>query len=92
MECGRDLYCILDTAASIENAILAAKALELSSCWVSAFDEEAIRKAVRLPEYIRPIALVPLGYSAEETYRIPRLPLEEFVHAEYYGQSWRKKL
>jgi nitroreductase len=91
-ERGHDLYCILDTAASIQNVLLAAHAFGLGSCWVGAFNEEAVREAVMLTEDVRPITLVPLGYPAEQPDPTERLSLEEFVHAERYGQPWRKML
>ena len=37
----------------------------VGSCWVGMFNAEALVKAFDLPENIRPIALLPLGYAAE---------------------------
>jgi len=91
-ERGRDLYCILDTAASVQNVLLAAHALGLGSCWVGAFNEEAVREAVGLPKDVRPITLIPLGYPAKQPEPTAGLSLAEFVHAECYGQPWRKKI
>jgi len=91
-ERGHDLYCILDTAASIQNVLLAAQAFGLGSCWVGAFNEEAVREALELPEEVRPITLIPIGYPNEQPDPTTRLSLEEFVHAEHYGQPWRKML
>lgn len=67
---GKELYCLLDAAAGVENAMLAAHALGLGACWVGAFDEEAVRRVLGLPANLRPVALVPLGYPAEK----PRAP------------------
>ena len=63
---GVELYSIQDTAAAIENMLLAATALELGSCWVGAFHEDEVARALRLAKDIRPLALVPLGYAAGE--------------------------
>lgn len=60
---GRELYAICDTAAAIENLLLAATALGLSTCWVGAFDEEKIREILKIKKGIRPIAIIPLGYK-----------------------------
>lgn len=86
---GRNLYCILDTAASVENALLAAHSLGLGACWVGAYHDDRVAKALSLPPEMRPIAIVPLGYPAEEPEPTPRLPFEEFVHLDRYGQRWR---
>lgn len=76
---GRELYCIQDTAAAVENILLAATSFGLASCWVGAFDEQAVARVLELePEY-RPVALVPIGYSRQHSSPRPRRPLEEVV-------------
>jgi len=40
---GLRLYCIQDTAASVQNLLLAAQDLGLGTCWVGAFDEQKVR-------------------------------------------------
>ena len=60
---GRDLYCIQDTAAAVENALLKAVDLGLGACWVGAFEEEIVAKICRLPAWLRPVALVTIGYE-----------------------------
>jgi len=88
-ERGRNLYCILDTAASVENALLAAHALGLGTCWVGAFHDNMVARVLGLPPDMRVVAIVPLGYPAEDPEPTPRLPFEEFVHLDRYGQKWR---
>jgi nitroreductase len=58
---GRTLYCIQDTAAAIQNINLAAHSLGLGTCWVGAFQEEEVKKALETPRGIRPVALIPVG-------------------------------
>lgn len=60
---GRELYCIQDTSAAVENALLKAVDLGMGSCWVGAFDEEQVSKICRLSAWLRPIALVTIGYE-----------------------------
>jgi len=88
-ERGRNLYCILDAAASAENALLAAHALGLGTCWIGAFHDNAVARILGLPSDMRVVAIVPLGYTAEEPEPTPRLPFEEFVHLDRYGQRLR---
>jgi nitroreductase len=74
---GRELYCIQDTAAAVENILLAAVALGLGSCWVGAFDESAAANVLGLPQRLRPVALLPIGRPASaEGSRTARRPLE----------------
>ncbi|TKJ31047.1 MAG: nitroreductase family protein [Chloroflexi bacterium B3_Chlor] len=61
---GRRLYSLQDTAAAIENLLLAAVASGLGACWVGAFDEEEASLALDLPSHLRPVAIVPVGYPA----------------------------
>jgi len=35
--------------------------LGYGSCWVGAFDEEKAKKALNIPEHLRPVAIVPVG-------------------------------
>jgi nitroreductase len=43
---GSELYSIQDTAAAIQNMLLAAWDMGLGSCWVGAFDEGAVAEIV----------------------------------------------
>ena len=69
-ERGTNLYCIQDTAASVQNLLLAAHALGLGTCWAGAFKEETVRGILDLPDNLRPVAIVPVGYPA----RTPSTP------------------
>ncbi|PIR13116.1 hypothetical protein COV49_03255 [Candidatus Falkowbacteria bacterium CG11_big_fil_rev_8_21_14_0_20_39_10] len=60
---GEKLYSIQDGAAAIENMLLAATALGLSSCWVGAFDEKKVKKILGLDGDKRPQAILPIGYE-----------------------------
>lgn len=59
---GSELYVIQDTAAAIENLLLAAYAEGLGTCWVGAFNEQTCASVLNLPKNIRPVAIVPVGY------------------------------
>jgi nitroreductase len=76
---GRELYALQDTAAATENLLLAAAHAGLGACWVGAFDEGRVQRALDLDSGWRPVALVPIGHPAESPGRCPRRPLEEVV-------------
>jgi nitroreductase len=69
-ERGTQLYCIQDTAASIQNLLLVAHDLGLGTCWAGAFNEEKVKEILDLPDNLRPVAIVPVGYPA----RTPKAP------------------
>lgn len=69
---GAELYCIQDATIAASYAQLAATALGLATCWVGAFDDDAVKKILALKKE-RPVAILPLGYAAET----PRKPKRE---------------
>lgn len=64
-ERGRELYCLQDATIAASFAWLQAVMLGLSCCWVGAFEEDRVNEILKVKEDWRPIALLPLGYSAE---------------------------
>jgi len=76
---GEMLYAIQDTAAATENILLAAVSRGLTSCWIGAFDENAVRQALGLPSAVKPVAILPIGYSAESSTRPSRRPIDEIT-------------
>ncbi|GAW92601.1 nitroreductase family protein [Calderihabitans maritimus] len=76
---GRELYCLQDTAAAIQNILLAATAYGLGSCWVGAFDEERVKEVLELSRQERPVALIPVGYAEREPKPPARASLDRVV-------------
>lgn len=76
-ERGRFTYALQDTAAAIENMLLAITALGLGCCWIGAFNEEAAAKILGLPNDLRPVAMLPIGVPAERPKPPPRRDISE---------------
>ncbi|HET6498218.1 MAG TPA: nitroreductase family protein [Coriobacteriia bacterium] len=74
---GEMLYAIQDSAAAVENILLAAVDRGLASCWIGAFDEDAVRSALGIALPISPVAILPIGHSAESSTKPSRRPLDE---------------
>jgi nitroreductase len=81
---GKTLYCIQDTAAATQNIHLTAYSLGLGTCWVGAFNEDQARKAVKAPEEMRPVAIIPVGYADEAPAPRNRRPLSQIMHYESF--------
>ena len=64
-ERGRALYALQDVAAAVQNLLLTAHAHDLGAVWIGAFDPDAVRAALDLPEALEPIAMIPVGTPAE---------------------------
>ncbi|MHA2602206.1 MAG: nitroreductase family protein [Candidatus Thorarchaeota archaeon SMTZ1-83] len=86
---GTSLYVIQDTAAAIQNVLLAAKDLGLGTGWVGAFDEGGASRVLDLPSHVRPMAVVLLGTADEDPKPPPRREVKEFAHLERFGQQGR---
>jgi len=77
----RGKFCAeIDAAVAAENILLATSALGLGAVWVGGFDERAVASVLGIP--VRPVALIPLGYPAEEPVRKERHPTEMLTHHE----------
>jgi len=73
---GENLYSIQDTAAAVQNIMLAACDLGLGTCWVGAFSEDKVKSVLSLPEHLRPLAIIPVGYPSS----IPKKPKRSGGH------------
>jgi SagB-type dehydrogenase family enzyme len=83
-ERGCSLYCIQDTAAVAQNVLLTACSLGLGTCWIGAFDEQAVKSVINAPVDMRPVVMIPIGYPAESPpQRSRRLP-DEFVYQDTF--------
>ncbi|MGC8849780.1 MAG: nitroreductase family protein [Candidatus Bathyarchaeia archaeon] len=88
-ERGRRFYAWMDAAAAVENLMLAAHALGLASCWIGAYRDEEVSEILGLPEWVKPVAIIPLGYPGEKTYPTPRTAVEKLTYRDRYGLRWR---
>jgi nitroreductase len=81
---GRDLFSIQDAAAATQNFLLAAHERGLGAVWMGSFDEDAVSRILGLPEHVRPVTIVAMGWPAEEPAAPERLPLSEILHWEHW--------
>ncbi len=84
-ERGETLYAIQDTAAAIQNMLLAFYASGYGTCWVGAFQENLTKETLNLPPHIRPVAIITVGKSKEEPGKRLLKPVEEIVHRERFS-------
>ena len=85
MGCGQLAYPI-DVAIALEHIALQAVTEGLGTCWVGAFDEQAVKETLNIPEGVRVVELMPLGYPADHPKPKQRLALNEIVFHEKWGQ------
>jgi len=75
-----------DASAAIENMMLAAWNLGLGTAWLETLPEKEVKKLLGVPERLKFIACIPIGYPARIPPPPPRKPLEAFIHFEKYGR------
>ncbi|HWQ96133.1 MAG TPA: nitroreductase family protein [Candidatus Methylomirabilis sp.] len=78
MACGQLAYPI-DTAIAVDHMTLSAVEEGLGTCWIGAFDEKRVKGILNIPNNIRVVALLPLGYPSAMPPPIPRKNLDEIV-------------
>ena len=85
-----------DTSAAIENILLMVTALGLGACWVIApcidiRDEEQIKDLLGIPEGFKAVSILSLGHPAREHRPRPRMPRNELVFTETWGEAYYKE-
>ena len=63
----------------MDHLVLAAAAEGLGTCWIGAFKPEPLRRLLDIPQELEPIAMTPLGHTAEQPEARSRKALEELV-------------
>ena len=87
----RSSWYIHDCCLASQNLMLAATALGLGTCWIGAFDEGKAWEVLGLPEGMRVVGLLTLGYPLQDQeVATPRLPLDSTVHWEGFGPPENK--
>ncbi len=64
---------------AVEHIVLRALDFGLGSCWIRLIDEQAVKDIFGWDEYIHVVALLPIGYPAEDPPPRKRLVLEEIL-------------
>ncbi len=75
---------LIDAAIVADHLILAAADQGLGTCWIAAFNVEAARRVLRLPDSVEPVIFTPLGYAADQPVPKTRKPLADLVRYEHW--------
>ena len=85
---GGEQVAWLSLGLATQNILLAAHDLGLGACPVASFHQAAVSIFLDLPEKVRPILLVTLGYPAIKPTPPGRRPLSEVCFAEAWGHPY----
>jgi nitroreductase len=74
----------VDLAIALEHIVLEAVELGLGTCWIGAFNEDEVKKILKIPQDKKVVALLTVGVPAESPAARPRKALEEIVAYDEY--------
>ena len=75
----------VDLAIALDHMSLQAAALGLGTCWIGAFYQDKVKDILGIPEDIRVVALMPLGFPKELGTKTGRKPLSEIICYDKYS-------
>ncbi len=79
-------YSMQAVGGVVENMLLEATALGLSSCWVGDFDRQKLSDILGVPPHISPQAVVVIGYSDSAPDAVDKYKLYDLVFLEGWGK------
>jgi len=81
-------YSRENCAAAVQNIILQAASLGLSSCWIRSFNALRLKNILKIPDDVSVEAIITIGYSNERP-KETRHKIEELTFFETYGNRRR---
>lgn len=81
------LYSKQQAGAAIENFLLRAHSLGLSSCWVGAYADELVKSLLKIPDKMTVEAILPVGHAVKKTKQAGKNSLENLIYWESWGEK-----
>lgn len=85
MKCGQHRYTV-DLSIATAYMILEAHEQGLGTCWLGRFDEKTVKDILGIPDHVRVVAMMPLGYPDESPEAKPRKTLDEIACFDAYKE------
>lgn len=57
---------VIDVTIAMQQMVIAATAEGLGTCWIGSFYEDRVRKALKVPEELRIVAMLAVGYTKDK--------------------------
>jgi nitroreductase len=83
MACGQPAYTV-DVSIACSFMILVAYELGFGTCWIGAFKEDEVKKILKIPDSVRVVAMIPLGYPDEDPSQRSRKGLDQIISFEKF--------
>lgn len=88
--CGQRSFPVLerfrdiDVTIALENMVIAAWSLGIGSCWIGGFNEGEVKELLNIPADQKVVALLSLGYPAEQPLPRAKKSLKEIIHYDKF--------
>lgn len=80
-------WYMFDAGIACQNFCLAAHDLGLGTVHVGTFNHQKLDELLGLPEDVKSVEIIPVGYPAKESSAPPRKELDSFVYFDHYGKA-----
>ena len=86
------LYQVQNTAAAVQNVMLAAADKGLATCWVGAFSDNQLKRALEIPDNVEAHAVVPIGIKNQVPIPVRKLHLRDILFWGKWDQDEKKEI
>jgi nitroreductase len=81
----------MDCAIASQNIMLQAHSLGIGSCFLGVFNEEKIKQILQIPDKMKVVCLITLGYAKEKEKPPTRLDIKDIVFYNGYSKNKTNK-
>ena len=81
-------WYLQDPMIAVEHMVLEATELGYGTCWIGAFDEEAVKRVLDIPAGLKVVCALPIGVPDESPTARSRKPLDEIFYLDKYGNKY----
>ena len=74
-----------DTMIALEHMVLAATSMGYGSCWIGAFDEDEVKRLLKIPARMKVVAILPIGIPDEKPKARSRKDSSEI----FFKEQWQ---
>jgi len=67
-----EMSMLVDVSIAFTHLILAARAEGIGTCWIGAFNNNEVKRLLKVPKRYEVVAVTPLGYPLEDVFTEPR--------------------
>ncbi len=79
---------MVDVTISLTNFTLQATELGYGTCWIGAFDENAVKLLLGVPDEKKVVVCMAFGKPAGRPVARGRKALKDFIYLDHYGRRW----